>query len=350
MTKIICKDYRIYIDDWDSLRSYLGEQAYSQIFVLVDEVTQKLCLPILKSEIKTDVKVIQVKSGEAQKDLHTCEYIWEELTHHGADRHSLLINLGGGVIGDMGGFVAATYMRGMHFVQVPTTLLSQVDASIGGKLGVDFRGYKNMIGIIKNPGAVFVFSEFLQSLPYRQLLSGFAELLKHGLIADNAVFERLSKILNLESVDWASIVQESIIIKQGVTEQDPEERGLRKILNFGHTVGHAIESINLETEEPLLHGEAIAIGMVVESHISYGKGYISLTECDQIRKVFLRLYGHHPSKVPALEQLKKLMLKDKKNKGGNIRFSLLARLGEGNFDQLATDDQIKAALAYYISK
>jgi len=347
--RITCKDYNIHINDWEGIRTFIKKKPYSQIFILVDENTDQACLPIFQSELKTDFIKLEVKSGESNKDLHTCEHIWEELTHHGADRHSLLINLGGGVIGDMGGFAAATYMRGMHFIQVPTTLLSQVDASVGGKLGVDFQGFKNMIGLIKNPSAVFIFTEFLNSLPYRQLLSGFAELLKHGLIAEKDVFTKLSSIWSLEAVDWAPIVRESVEIKKTITEQDPKERGLRKVLNFGHTAGHAIESVGLETDSPLLHGEAIAIGMIIESHLSYSKGFISLSECDHIKEVLIGLYGHQHDKIPSTDRLKQLMLKDKKNKSGKIKFSLLEAVGKGNFDKEVTDQDFNSAVSYYLS-
>jgi 3-dehydroquinate synthase len=265
----------------------------------------------------------------------------------GADRHSLCINLGGGVIGDMGGFAASTFMRGMDFIQVPTSLLSQVDASVGGKLGVDYKNYKNLIGIIKNPGSVFIFTDFLKTLPYKHLLSGFAEVIKHGLIRDIESFQNLTHTDSLSNINWEDLIYASVNIKQLITEEDPYERGIRKILNFGHTLGHAIESYALGNNGQLLHGEAIAIGMIMETHLSFQKGYISIKEAQDVKDKILKLYGHHPSVIPKLESLLELMSKDKKNKGGIIKFSLLQKLGEGNFDQKVTKNEIEKAVIFY---
>ena len=346
--KINCKNYTVYINDWSSLQLYIQSSKASKVLVIVDGNTKTHCLPILKQHVSgVELHAIEIHSGELHKNLATCNHIWNKILEFGADRHSLCINLGGGVIGDMGGFAAATYMRGMDFIQLPTTLLSQVDASVGGKLGVDYEGYKNLIGIIKDPGAVFMFTEFLETLPQRQLLSGFAELIKHGLIVNKQVYNELSEIRSLESVDWAPIVYESVDIKKTVTEQDPQERGLRKILNFGHTLGHAIESVNLETDSPLLHGEAIAIGMIMEAHLSMSIGNITLDECDEIKSYITGLYGHHPDKIPSIETLTSLMKKDKKNRDGNIKFSLLSSVGDACYDQEVSKLFIEKALDFY---
>jgi len=266
----------------------------------------------------------------------------------GADRHSLCINLGGGVIGDMGGFAAATFMRGMSFIQVPTSLLSQVDASVGGKLGIDFDSYNNLIGLIEPPDAVFIFTEFLDTLPDQHILSGFAEVLKHGLIADQSVFKKLSDLKNLKTLDWQKVVAESVLIKKKITEEDPKEKGIRKVLNFGHTIGHAIESINLNSANPLLHGECIAIGMICEAHLSLQLDFITMDECEYIKSVLVKYFGHFPDKIPAVEKVISLMSKDKKNKAGIIHFSLLEKVGKGNFDEVVSDDMIEMSLAYYI--
>ena len=200
MKKISCKTYSIHINNWDALNAYILKGDFPSVFVLVDNNTFQLCLPLFEEKINSQFKVIVTPSGEENKTLDTCQSIWDQMIQLGADRHSLCINLGGGVIGDMGGFAACTMMRGMDFVQVPTTLLSQVDASVGGKLGVDYKNYKNLIGIIKNPGAVFMFTDFLKTLPYKQLLSGFAEVIKHGLIRDIDAFQKLTKL----SIEWPS--------------------------------------------------------------------------------------------------------------------------------------------------
>lgn len=347
MKKISCKSYDIHLNNWEVVNDFITNGGYSSVFVIVDNNTLQFCLPLFAEKINTKFKLIVTQSGEVHKDLNSCKIIWDKMIDLGADRHSLCINLGGGVIGDMGGFAASTFMRGMDFIQMPTTLLSQVDASVGGKLGVDYDNYKNLIGIINNPSGVFIFTDFLKTLPYNQLLSGFAEVIKHGLIRDLEAFIRLTKLESLTNINWEELIYESVLIKKSVTEEDPYERGLRKILNFGHTLGHAIESNALSSEVTLLHGEAIAIGMILETHLSFQKGSISLREVENVKSKILTLFGHHPSSIPSTNMLIELMAKDKKNKAGIIKFSLLQKLGEGNFDQEVTDEQIENSLAFY---
>jgi len=335
--------YDIHINNWDALNQLVTDGDYSSIIVIVDENTTEHCLPTFAGIFQHKYDIIEIESGEINKDLDTCNGIWDSMLDFGADRHSLCINLGGGVIGDMGGFAASLFMRGMDFVQLPTTLLSQVDASVGGKLGVDFHALKNLIGVIRNPKGVFIFTDFLETLPAPQLVSGYAEVLKHGLIRDKEAFYTDAHA-DLSKIDWESLIFHSVKIKKTVTDQDPEERGLRKILNFGHTLGHAIETHNLDTPTHLLHGEAIAIGMVMESHLSYQLGYISLDECDTIKKDIINIYGHHPKRIPSINVLLKIMAKDKKNKSGKIRFSLLEKIGLGNYNQEVTTDKIEDSI------
>lgn len=349
MKRISCNTYDIHINDWNAVVEYVDAYTYSSTIVIVDENTSEHCLPALASRLQQKFDIIEIESGEVNKDLDTCRGIWESMLDFGCDRHSLCINLGGGVIGDMGGFAASTFMRGMDFVQMPTSLLSQVDASVGGKLGVDFQTYKNLIGIIKNPGAVFIFTDFLTTLPDDHLRSGYAEVLKHGLIRDREAYLRDAARSDLRTTDFEQLVYESVVLKKRITDRDPEEYGLRKILNYGHTLGHAIESYNLDTENHLLHGEAIAIGMIMEAHLSHQQSAITLHDVDQIKKDILSIYGHYPDRIPDIEQLITLMRKDKKNKGGNINFSLLERIGIGTYDQSVSEDQIAQAVAYYIS-
>ncbi|MEM9545668.1 MAG: 3-dehydroquinate synthase [Bacteroidota bacterium] len=347
MKKIRCKTYLIHINNWEAINDYIAYGGYSSVFVLVDNNTLQYCIPLFEEKINSAFQVIVIKSGEEHKTIDSCQYIWDKMIDLGADRHSLCINLGGGVIGDMGGFTAATFMRGMDFIQVPTTLLSQVDASVGGKLGIDYNNYKNLIGIILNPGGVFIFTDFLKTLPYRQLLSGFAEVIKHGLIKDASAFSRMTTLKSLTDIDWEELIYESVLIKKSVTEEDPYEKGLRKILNFGHTLGHAIESNALSSNTPLLHGEAIAIGMIMEAHLSYQKSYITFHDAETVKNKILILFGHHPSRIPTTEVLVQLMAKDKKNKAGIIKFSLLQQLGEGNFDQEVGPEEIQNAISFY---
>jgi 3-dehydroquinate synthase len=350
MKNIHCNNYAISINDWPSFNLFLSKLIPTKVFVLVDENTEKYCLPIFLEHIDSPIHVIRVSAGETNKNIETCQYIWSSLLSQGADRLALLINLGGGVIGDMGGFCAATYMRGMPFVQMPTTLLSQVDASIGGKLGVDFKGYKNMIGLIQDPSAVFIFTKFLDTLPDQDIRSGYAELLKHGLIADKITWQNLSVVKDIRNLDFEQLVYDSVVIKKTVTEKDPHEKGLRKILNFGHTVGHAIESHWMDSRTPLLHGEAIAIGMICEAFISYRIGKITELALFEIRNAIIQLFGHHPKFVKPSEAIISKMRSDKKNLSGEFRFVLLDDIGNACFDIPIVQGAIDDSLLFYKEK
>ena len=241
MNVIDLDTYKIHIGDfWKDLQL----DKYSTLFVLVDENTRAFCLPIFEQKISNlAYHIIEIPSGETHKNIATCQFIWSEMVKYGADRKSCLINLGGGVIGDMGGFTASTFYRGMDFIQIPTTLLSQVDASIGGKLGIDFMNLKNAVGLFKNPKQVCISADFLHTLSPREIRSGFAELIKHGLIASKKDWDELKDIKSISEVaDWEKYIIPSLAIKKAVVQEDPFEMGLRKSLNFGHTIGHAIES------------------------------------------------------------------------------------------------------------
>ncbi len=318
-----------------TVREVLHTLQPDKVAILVDENTKEHCLPLL--DFKYDI-LIEIGSGELQKNLDTCRFIWNELTAASFTRKSVLINLGGGVIGDMGGFTAATYKRGIPFINLPTTLLSQVDASVGGKLGVDFDGLKNHIGVFQNPYAVIVDPGFLTTLPKRDLVSGYAEVVKHALIYDASHWQNLQETA-FEALDWYEIIPKSIGIKNEVVTADPFEKGLRKILNFGHTLGHAIESALLETDAPLLHGEAIAIGMILEGHLSMQLGMIS--EGD------LKAVEHHlqsrftlPTTIPDYTVLETLLKQDKKNIDTEVSFSLLEKIGSCTYDQKVSTAQI----------
>jgi len=345
--KITCKDYAIHINNWDQLSKDIKDKEYSKIICIVDDNTQQHCLPILEQKISRQVNVIIVKPGEKSKTIETCTKIWKEMMHLGADRHSLVINLGGGVIGDMGGFCAATYMRGIDFIQVPTTLLSQVDSSVGGKLGVDLSSYKNIVGLIKNPNAVHIFPDFVSSLPNREVFSGFSEMIKHALISDKQLWEDIKSTNPLTQTDWTNDIHKSVLVKHKITEIDPLEHSVRKKLNFGHTLGHAIESENLKNEYPLLHGEAIAIGMICESHISYQKGLLNKKVLTEISDIILNLYARHPESVAEVNDIIPHTRHDKKNKGGVVRCTLLMDIGEAIIDQQITEDEMRKSLAYY---
>jgi 3-dehydroquinate synthase len=331
--QLTLSDYTIYIKSVNAqLIHEIEARSYSRIFVLCDTNTAQYCLPILSKALDGKIlNIIKIPAGELHKNIDTCQTIWTALMQGQADRKSLLLNLGGGVIGDMGGFCAATFKRGIDFMQIPTTLLSQVDASIGGKLGIDFGEIKNSVGIFCNPKAIFIDTRFLETLSARELRSGYAEILKHSLIADAEQWKRLSQNVTLKDLNWSTIIPESLKIKQQIVAQDPFEQNIRKGLNFGHTVGHAFESLALNTDTPLLHGEAIAEGMVAEAYLSYRLGTLSEQELESILLYINTLYK--PMQRFTLndyDALYALMLQDKKNEGDKIMFTTLR--GIGNFD------------------
>jgi len=298
-----------------------------RVAVLVDENTETYCLP--KIDVSYDL-CIKIASGEQNKTLHTCQEIWRQLTHAGCSRKSLLINLGGGVIGDMGGFAAATFKRGMRFINIPTTLLSMVDASIGGKLGVDFEGLKNHIGIFQEPQRVIIDTQFLKTLPPRELKSGYAEVIKHALIKDPAQWDLLQS-LAFEEIPWEEIIPSSIAIKNEIVRQDPFENGLRKILNYGHTLGHALETYFLKLDTPMLHGEAVAWGMILENKIANRLGMLKEDAAERIEK-YLRNLFDLPKTKPDLHDLMPLLIQDKKNTHEGLHFSLLKKEGVCTYD------------------
>lgn len=334
---------KIIFSELEQIQEILGEIRYSKLFVLVDEETEKHCYPLLKPLLKAH-KVITVPHGEVNKTLASCSKIWQALTENEADRNALLINLGGGVITDMGGFCAGTYKRGINFINIPTTLLAQVDASVGGKTGVDFASFKNHIGLFCVPRYVLVDTVFHQTLADKQLRSGFAEMLKHGVISDMSHWKALKQVgyANIE----LSLIKDSVGIKQRIVEADPTEKGLRKILNFGHTIGHAIESFCLSNGIALLHGEAVAIGMIAETYISRKKEMISEELYTEIVNYLTSVYQLPEIKKTSYAEIVRLCKQDKKNKDGAIFMSLLENRGQATFDIAVEDSLIDEALHY----
>ena len=329
MKEVISNNYSIWIGT-DSL-SKLDVSEYSEVAILVDENTRRDCLNKLPKIYNS--KIIEIKSGEKNKNISTCNFIWQELTNHNFGKDSLLINLGGGVIGDMGGFCAATYKRGIDFIQIPTTLLAMTDASIGGKLGVDFLALKNQIGLFSNPKSVLIYPDFLESLPLNQLKSGFAEVLKHALISDKNLW---NKILNtsFEKLNWNDIILLSLEIKNKIVLSDPKEKGERRKLNFGHTFGHAIESFYLKKSTPILHGQAIALGMLIESKMS------NLSESEKVEITAFILSNFTLPYNPAKNQLIDFMRNDKKNSDEKINFTLLNGIGNCTINNLFSEDEL----------
>jgi 3-dehydroquinate synthase len=341
--------YNVYFEEQlDSLLPLIEAGKYSKVFVLVDRNTEEHCLPVFRSLLPdlVDFDIIEIDPGEENKNIDFCIGIWRTLVDFGADRRSLVINLGGGVVTDMGAFAASTFMRGIDFIQVPTTLLSQVDASVGGKTGIDMEELKNIIGTFANPKAVFISSQFLNTLNREQWVSGFAEMLKHGLIQDAAYFHRL-KEMEMEEISIQEI-QHSVQLKNEVVMQDPKELGLRKILNFGHTIGHAIEGYFLmHSNSHLLHGEAVAVGMICEAYLSSKYNGLSKNDLYDITKSITRVFQTIQLNKISDDALIEIMLKDKKNEQSQIGFALLKQIGEASYNHFLGTEDIKESLNYY---
>ncbi|MCE7073521.1 3-dehydroquinate synthase [Dyadobacter sp. CY327] len=332
----------------ESLSEFLSSSEYSKVFVIADNNTKKHCYPYFKAVLPAH-SIVSVPSGESNKLLSTCEKIWDAMTKEALDRHALVINVGGGVIGDMGGFCAAVYKRGIDFIQVPTTLLSQVDASVGGKLGVDFQGFKNHLGVFTLPRKVLIDPVFLKTLPEREIRSGFAEIIKHCLIADAAKWEEI-RSKDFEEQNWTDLIAHSVKIKQSVVDQDPTEKGLRKILNFGHTLGHAVETyfLNKPANQRLYHGEAIAVGMIMESYLSFSRKMIDQQTLTNIEEFLFATYGKVDIKREDIEEIINLTRQDKKNKGKEVRFSLLKGAGQCAFNIVVSASEMRKSIAYYL--
>ena len=328
------------------------KKAYSSIFILVDSNTRKYCLDtFINLTGLNEAKTLLMSSGEENKNLKTCENLWGQLSELGADRNSVLINLGGGVVTDLGGFVACTFKRGIDFYNIPTTLLAMVDASVGGKTGINMGLLKNQIGIIKEPINVILDPQWLNTLPQKELRSGFAEMLKHGLIADRSYWDQLKNLEHLEKTIISKFIKPSLSIKKSVVTKDPEEKNLRKILNFGHTFGHAIESYFLKHKKKkrLLHGEAIAVGMVLESFLAVYCCNFPEIDAIEIKNVFKRFYPQLKFKKIDRQKIESLLYHDKKNTAREINFVLLENIGTPKIDVKVSQNLFNKAFDFYES-
>ncbi len=344
---------------------FMGKDITREALSQVDLSTFSACIFLSDANTAAIAKSIQeaceiqaphiiVPAGEAYKCMHTLESIWTQMLSHHLDRRSVVINVGGGVIGDMGGFAASTYMRGIPFIQIPTTLLSMVDASVGGKTAIDVGGIKNSVGAFQQPHAVIISMAHLHTLPAREKNAGFAEIIKHGLITDPSYLERVYAHIQSsseESGELLEIVRDSVLIKKSIVESDPTEKGTRKILNFGHTIGHAVEALSHEipTQSPLLHGEAIAIGMVAEFAFSCTR-FPALDPTGAHLKALINMLAlcGLPTRIPTSmtpSQLLARMKQDKKNTSGSLSLVLLKMIGEACFDQASSDDEMIQFLA-----
>jgi len=340
----------VFDDDLTELQSFLKDYDYTQLLILVDRNTNDQCLPVLQAAIPDiiDYDIIEVDPGEENKNIDFCIGVWKTMLDFGADRKALMLNLGGGVVTDLGGFAASTYKRGIDFINVPTTLLAQVDASVGGKTGIDLDNVKNIIGTFSQPKAVFISKLFLETLDERQIKSGFAEVIKHGLIRDKVLYENCKKVSLPEIPE--DIVLESVIIKNEVVLEDPTENGLRKTLNFGHTIGHAIEGYSLlHDKSPLLHGEAIGIGMICEAFLSHKINNFSDIDLEDVTNYIRSIYPDYILKQESYSELLALMKNDKKNENNKLGFALLSSIGKCDYNNFVDEDLIIESLEYYNS-
>jgi 3-dehydroquinate synthase len=353
MQSIEANGYQIFFNEtgYEKINLLISENNYSSIFILVDEHTNEYCLPKFLPNLATEIpiEIIEIEVGEEIKNITTCVEIWSILSELGADRKSLILNLGGGVITDIGGFIASTFKRGIDFINVPTTLLGMVDAAIGGKNGVDLGNLKNQIGVINVPKMLLISNDFLETLSQREMRSGLAEMLKHGLIYDKNYWEQFLDITKIDFADFDTLIYRSIEIKNQIVKQDPTENGIRKALNFGHTLGHAIESHFLESETPLLHGEAIAIGMILESFISKEKGLLSSQEFHQIKYIISNIYEPHNFSDEDIISIQNLLIHDKKNEYGKVQFALINGIGKIIINQSVENELIIKSFRDYKS-
>ena len=328
------------------LKSFFLDKKHSSIYVLVDENTYKYCYPLIEKELPFH-ECIHISSGEKHKNLATCEHVWSVLTEKQADRNALLINLGGGVITDMGGFCAVTYKRGIDFINIPTTLLGMIDASIGGKIGVDYNDYKNQLGYFQEPKCILIDKLFLKTLEKRQFISGIAEMLKHALISSMDV-EKIVEAKELELLT-DELIRDSINFKKQVVDQDFYESHYRKILNFGHTIGHAVESHFLKSKDSLLHGEAVFIGMICELYLSHKLAGFSMDMLTSTVEKITSIYSFRHFEELEIAHISSLSSQDKKNQENLIKAVLLEGLGSPKIDVIITQKEIEESLRYYNS-
>lgn len=321
-------------------------EVYSKIAVVTDANAREKLAKTISSCFSNNISIITIPSGEKAKSIKSVSEIWKEMVRLGLDRKSLLINFGGGVVMDVGGFAASTYMRGIDFLNIPTTLLSQVDASVGGKVGIDFLGIKNLAGTFDQPKVVIIDVETLLTLPKREFLSGFAEIIKHGLIKDKKYFEKVASKhpLKFNLRELIDIINRSCEIKAEIVESDEKEAGPRKLLNFGHTIGHAIEAISLQTKTPLLHGEAISIGMLTEAKISSLVNLLSISDLKRIRQALINADLPITTSDIEIDKVLNMIKRDKKNEKGKVNFTLLKGIGKAVYNQNVSEGAIRKGL------
>lgn len=328
----------------------LTECEHDKLFILTDETTHEKCQPVISSfRCLKGAQIITIGATDQHKNLETLAHVWTELGNGGGTRHSCLINLGGGMVTDLGGFAASTFKRGINFINIPTTLLAMVDASVGGKTGINFNGLKNEIGVFNDARFVLLDTEFLKTLDHENFVSGYAEMLKHSLISNESMWAE-HVAFDLDNPDLAHLlrmVEDSVKVKERIVEEDPHEKGIRKALNLGHTIGHAFEAWALHTDHPILHGYAVAYGLVAELYLCAKKTGFPTDKMRQTVNYIKEHYGQLPITCDDYPALLDLMRHDKKNTAGIINFTLLSGIGEIVINQTATDEEIKEALDFY---
>lgn len=333
------------------LQTAMGKCKYDRLFVLTDENTVKLCWPLLSGfACLQGAKVIVIGASDDNKTVESLCHVWDELQQSSATRHSLLVNLGGGMVTDLGGFAASTYQRGIQYINIPTTLLAMVDASVGGKTGINYGGLKNQVGVFNLASSVILNTCFLKTLDVPNIASGYAEMLKHGLISCD---ENWAELLNVDIATpqldldrMREMVACSVAIKERVVEEDPTEKGLRKVLNLGHTVGHAIESLAMEQQRTILHGYAVAWGLVCELYMSVTLCGFPQQKMRQTVQFIHQTYGRFDFDCKDYNRLYELMRHDKKNVGDDINFALLGDIGDVRLDQKASQELVFEALDF----
>ena len=341
---VICQDLK------KDLYSAIQECPHDRLFILVDEHTRELCLPLISGfGYLNDANIITIGAEDVHKNVETLVHVWQSLGDGGASRHSLMINLGGGMVTDLGGFAASTFKRGIKYINIPTTLLAMVDASVGGKTGINFNGLKNEIGVFSPAEYVLIDTEFLKSLDTRNLLSGYAEMLKHGIISTTDHWAELLNF-NMTDIDYKALqalVAKSVQIKEGIVAEDPFEKGIRKALNLGHTAGHAFESLALETNRPVLHGYAVAWGIVCELYFSHLRTGFPKDKLRQTVQFIKDHYGVFTFDCKQYDRLYQFMTHDKKNNAGIINFTLMGEIGDIRINQSANQEEIFEMLDFY---
>ncbi len=341
---VICKDLR------SELQDFLSSLKYDRLFILTDTNTREKCYPLLQGvPALREAPVIVTEAGDTHKGIEYLSRIWSHLSNGGASRNSLLVNLGGGMITDMGGFAGATFKRGIRTINIPTTLMASVDAAVGGKTGINFNGLKNEIGSFYPPLCVFIDCEFLRTLDRDNILSGYAEMIKHGLISSVENYTSVM-LYDIDALDYSylnSLVAQSVAVKERIVAEDPKERGIRKALYFGHSIGHAYESLSFRKERPILHGHAVAAGIVSELYLSHKLCGFPMERLSQVVHYIREYYPAFFFDCTDYDTLYELMTHDKKNEGGIINFTLLGNIGDVHINQSVAKEKILESLDFY---